>query len=85
MCSVNSVLRQTGMGLALHMWCKMDFLGTSCYWSSTDIIGIVWKHDVEYYSKVKSKSVRGKVVLLPSTIKAHKGSWGKVSLVQADM
>lgn len=46
----------------------------------------VWKYEVEYDGWVKSESVRGKVVLLSSTIEeAHKGSWGKVSLAQADM
>lgn len=46
----------------------------------------VWKHEVEYDGRVKSQSVSGKVVLLSSTIEeAHKGSWGKVSLVQAGM
>lgn len=45
----------------------------------------VWKYEVECDGRGKNSCVRRIVVFLPSAVEeAHKASWRKVSLVQAD-
>lgn len=85
-CKFSPEANWNGYGLA-HVVKKITFQKHPATGVAQTLLELfVWKCEAEYDGRLKSESVRGKVVLLSSTMEAaHKESRGKVSLVQADM